>query len=100
MKDEFLKMKERFLRIKNVLLHMKRLVIEMPESVSVYKPFGCLIVELLDCFSKKTGQIFASDQKNIYIFVVHNKKDKTMGKTTDIPPDNPMRLINRTGGVA
>lgn len=53
MKDEFLKMKERFLRIKNVLLHMKRLVIEMPESVSTYKPFGRLIVELFDCFSKK-----------------------------------------------
>ena len=49
---------------------------------------------------KKTGQIFASDQKNIYTFVVHNKKDKTMGKTTDIPPDKPMRLINRTGGAA
>ncbi|WP_185711803.1 hypothetical protein [Tannerella forsythia] len=49
---------------------------------------------------KKTGQIFASDQKNIYTFVVHNKKDKTMEKTTDIPPDNPMRLINRTGGAA
>lgn len=53
MKDDFLKMKERFLRIKNVLLHMKRLVIEMPESVSTYKPFGPLIVELFDCLSPK-----------------------------------------------
>ena len=35
---------------------------------------------------KKTDKIFASDQKNIYTFVVHNKKYKIMEKTTDTPP--------------
>ncbi len=50
--------------------------------------------------AKKTDKIFASDQKNIYTFVVHNKKYKTMEITADTPPDKPMRLANRTGGAA
>jgi len=50
--------------------------------------------------AKKTDKIFASDQKNIYTFVVHNKKYKIMEKTTDTPPDKLLRLANRTGGAA
>ena len=50
--------------------------------------------------AKKTDKIFASDQKNIYTFVVHNKKYKTMEITADTPPDKPMCLANRNGGVA
>ena len=50
--------------------------------------------------AKKTDKIFASDQKNIYTFVVHNKKYKIMEKATDTPPDKPMRLTDRTGGAA
>jgi len=50
--------------------------------------------------TKKTDKIFASDQKNIYTFVVHNKKYKIMEKATDTPPDKPMCLTDRTGGAA
>ena len=50
--------------------------------------------------AKKTDKIFASDQKNIYTFVVHNKKYKIMEKATDTPPDKPLRFTDRTGGAA
>ncbi|MDO4764310.1 MAG: hypothetical protein Q4A00_08030, partial [Flavobacteriaceae bacterium] len=39
-------------------------------------------------------------KKYLYLCRTITKKDKTMEKTTDTPPDKPMRLANRTGGAA
>ncbi len=39
-------------------------------------------------------------KKRLYLCRTITKKYKTMEKTTDIPPDRPMRLVNRTGGAA
>ncbi|WP_074452120.1 hypothetical protein [Tannerella forsythia] len=49
---------------------------------------------------QKTSKIFAYNQKLFIPLSYITKKDKTMEKTTDIPPDKPMRLANRTGGAA
>ncbi|RRD71670.1 hypothetical protein [Tannerella forsythia] len=50
--------------------------------------------------SKKTSKILAYFQKLFVSLVHHKENDNAMEKTTDIPPDKPMRLINRTGGAA
>ncbi|RRD56133.1 hypothetical protein, partial [Tannerella forsythia] len=50
--------------------------------------------------SKKQAKYLHMIKKRLHLCRTITKKYKTMEKTTDIPPDRPMRLVNRTGGAA